>query len=90
MWKIPGGSEPGLEPTDMRAATRSEQMALAGDYIGTLAYRMCYHISHIPTQSKATQLVVAQAVWATQRSDSDFNLSILLLSASEQCYITMH
>ena len=44
----------------------------------------------VPTQFKATQLVVAQAVWATQRSDPDFNLSILLLNnASEQCYITI-
>ena len=44
----------------------------------------------IPTQFKATQLVVAIAVWATQRSYPDFNLSILLLNnASEQYYITI-
>jgi hypothetical protein len=44
----------------------------------------------VPTQFKATQLVVAIAVWATQRSDPDFNLSILLLNnASEQYYITI-
>jgi hypothetical protein len=44
----------------------------------------------VATQFKATQLVVAMAVWATQRSDPDFNLSILLLNdASEQYYITI-
>jgi hypothetical protein len=31
-------------------------------------------IISIPTQFKATQLVVAMAVWATQRSDPDFRL----------------
>jgi hypothetical protein len=44
----------------------------------------------VPTQFKATQLVVAIAVWATQRSDPDFSLSILLLNnESEQYYITI-
>jgi hypothetical protein len=45
----------------------------------------------VPTQQfKATQLVVAIAVWATQRSDPDFNLSILLLNnESERYYITI-
>ena len=39
----------------------------------------------VPTQFKATQLAVALAAWATQRSVPDFNLSILLPNdASEQ------
>jgi hypothetical protein len=42
-----------------------------------------------PTQFKATQLAVAQAVWATQRSDPDFNLSILLPNASEQYHVAI-
>jgi hypothetical protein len=33
----------------------------------------------IPTQFKAPQLVVAQAVWATQRIDPYFNQSVLFL-----------
>jgi hypothetical protein len=46
--------------------------------------------ARVPTQFKATQPVVAIAAWATQRSDPDFNLSILLLNdASEQCYIAV-
>ena len=50
----------------------------------------------VPTQFKATQLVVAIAVWAipgglsiTYRFYCVFNLSILLLNASEQYYITI-
>jgi hypothetical protein len=43
----------------------------------------------VPTQSKATQLAVALAAWATQRSVPDFNLSILLPNASEQCHIAI-
>ena len=33
----------------------------------------------VPTQYKATQLVVALAVWATQRSDPDFTEATLTL-----------
>ena len=57
--------------------------------LAAASWRLQMHRA-VPTQFKATQLVVAIAVWATQRSDPDFNLSILLLNnASEQYYITI-
>jgi hypothetical protein len=57
---------------------------------GFRAAIMCHmQLYSVPTQFKATQLVVAIAVWAIQRSDPYFNLSILLLNASEQYYITI-
>ena len=57
---------------------------------------LCCGFWYIPTQFKATQLVVAMAVWAipgglsiTYRFYCVFNLSILLLNASEKYYITI-
>ena len=52
----------------------------------------CTRIKAVPTQFKATQLVVAIAVWANAISarGAHPNLSILLLNnASEQYYITI-
>ena len=43
----------------------------------------------VPTQFKATQLVVAIAVWAIQRSDPYFNLSILLLKCQNNIILLL-
>jgi hypothetical protein len=55
--------------------------------------RACVHaFVQVPTQPKATQLVVAIAVWANAISarGAHPNLSILLLNdASEQRYVTI-
>ena len=47
--------------------------------------------SEIPTQYKATQkLVVALAVWATQRSDPDFTEAIPTLLLPVVTYLAYH
>ena len=56
------------------------------------AHARVYMCIHVPTQFKATQLVVAIAVWANAISarGAHPNLSILLRNnASEQYYITI-
>ena len=74
------------------------RLALAEAPVGhPRAHRYRAHLAPVPTQFKATQLVVAIAVWAipgglsiTYRSYCVFNLSILLLNnASEQYYTTI-
>ena len=44
----------------------------------------------VPTQYKATQLVVALAVWATQRSDPDFTEAIPTLLLPVVTYLAYH
>ena len=53
----------------------------------TLAY---LSIVLVPTQYKATQLVVALAVWATQRSDPDFTEAIPTLLLPVVTYLAYH
>ena len=61
-------------------------------YVYIYIYIYVYTHICIPTQFKAIQLVVAQAVWATQRSDPyftyRFGLSIMHQN-TEQCYVTI-
>jgi len=44
----------------------------------------------VPTQYKATQLVVALAVWATQRSDPDFTEATPTLLLPVVSYLAYH
>jgi hypothetical protein len=44
----------------------------------------------VPTQYKATQLVVALAVWATQRSDPDFTEATSTLLLPVVTYLAYH